>query len=100
MAQSQEEVQQEKRNWHWRNSMRPVRFFSFDARAAIPFCVLLFYFRPVTIVLTIVITSVFSFLENKGLTFPSALRALRSWLTGQYRPGWYSTRRRRLNDYN
>ncbi len=25
---------QEKMNWHWRNSMRVVRFFAFDARAA------------------------------------------------------------------
>ncbi len=99
MAQSQEEVQIEKRNWHWRNSMRPVRFFGLDARAAIPFLILLFYFRTITLIFTIVLTSVFAYLERKGLTFPSALRAFRSWLIGQKRPGWYLMHKRRLIDY-
>jgi intracellular multiplication protein IcmT len=98
-AQTQEDVQIEKRNWHWRNSMRPVRFFGLDARAAIPFFILLFYFRPITIFMTIVLTSIFSYLERKGLTFPSALRAFRSWFMGQRRPGWYWMRKRKMVDY-
>ncbi len=99
MAQSQEEVQQEKRSWHWRNTMRPARFFSLDARAAIPFFVLLFYFRIITLVMTIIITVIFSLLERKGLTFPAALRSFRCWLTGQRRPGWYWMRKRKIVDY-
>ena len=38
---------QEQVNWHWRNSMRPVRFFNFDVKAAIPLFFLLFYARQV-----------------------------------------------------
>ena len=34
-----EDTIEERENWHWRNSMRPVRFFMMDARAAIPFLV-------------------------------------------------------------
>ena len=35
---------QEKVNWHWRNTMRPVRFLAFDARAALPLPLLLVHF--------------------------------------------------------
>ncbi|NCC22036.1 MAG: type IV secretion protein IcmT [Alphaproteobacteria bacterium] len=99
MAQTQEEVLQEKRNWHWRNSMRPVRFFGMDARAGIPWFILLFYFRPVSLVLTLLITAVFSFLEKKGLSFSAALRAFRAWLLGQRRPGYFAFRKRKMIDY-
>jgi intracellular multiplication protein IcmT len=99
VQQTQEEIQQEKRNWHWRNSMRPARFFGLDARAAIPFFILLFYFRPITLFFTFLITAVFSFLERRGLTFPSALRAFRSWLLGQSRKGWYWMRKRKMLDF-
>lgn len=94
-----EDTQEERANWHWRNSMRPVRFFGLDARAAIPFFILLFHFRVVTLVLTIMITSVFVIMERRGLSFPSSLRAFRRWLLGQKRPGWISLRRRRMVDY-
>lgn len=96
---SQEDTQEEKANWHWRNSMRPVRFFGMDARAAIPFFILLVYFRPITLFLTFVSTFVFVSLEKRGLTFPSALRTLRSWFNGQKRPAWITFRRRRFIDY-
>ena len=94
-----EDTEEERANWHWRNTMRPVRFFGLDARAAIPFCVLLFYFRPVTLALAIVITTIFVILERRGLTFPSALRAFRSWFVGQKRPAWITLRKRRMRDY-
>jgi len=96
---SREDTEEERSNWHWRNSMRPVRFFGLDARAALPYCILLFYFRPVTLFLTILLTCVFAFLERRGLTFPASLRAFRCWLLGQRRPGWISMRRRRMVDY-
>lgn len=94
-----EDTEEERVNWHWRNTMRPVRFFGLDARAAWPFCVLLVYFRPISLFLTVVITIVFVQLERKGLSFDSALRAFRAWLLGQRRPAWLSLRRRRLVDY-
>jgi len=90
---------QEKMNWHWRNSMRVVRFFAFDARASAPIPLLLVYARPSTMVLTVITLLVFRFLENKGLTVPSALRNLRSWLVGIDRPGWISVQRRRFVDF-
>lgn len=75
-------------DWHWRNTMRPVRFFAFDARAALPLPLLLVYFRLSTIILTIIFLLIFRFLERKGLTFPAAMRALRASFVGRDRPGW------------
>ncbi|HPD83022.1 MAG TPA: IcmT/TraK family protein [Alphaproteobacteria bacterium] len=94
-----EDTIEERANWHWRNSMRPVRFLNIDARAAIPFALLLVYFRPITVFFTVVSTVLFIALEKRGLTFPSALRAFRSWLNGQSRPAWVSRRRRRFVDF-
>src|SRR5690606_10790559 len=94
-----EDTLEEKANWHWRNTMRPVRFFGLDARAAIPYFVLLVYARPITIFLTVTSTIVFIMLEKRGLSFDSALRALRNWLVGQKRPAWISLRRRRMLDF-
>lgn len=99
MASALDDTLQEKANWHWRNTMRPVRFFNLDARAALPFAVLLVYARPITLFLTIIITMIFRYLEQKGLTFPAAVRALRVWVIGRNRPGWVSYRHRRLVDY-
>lgn len=94
-----EDTQEEKVNWHWRNTMRPVRFFGIDARAAIPFFILLVYFRPVSVFLTLCSTVLFVMLEKRGLSFPCALRAFRSWLNGQKRPAWISGRHRKFVDY-
>lgn len=99
MVQDAHENQLEKVNWHWRNTMRPVRFFNLDARAGLPFFALLIYARLITLVITIVLTAVFWFMERKGLTFPSALRALRVWIIGLERPAWISLRRRRMKDF-
>ena len=88
MAAEQLENLQEKMNWHWRNSMRVVRFIAFDARAALPIPILLVYARLSTITLTIITLMVFRYLERKGLTTPAAMRNLRSWLIGFDRPGW------------
>lgn len=99
MADAATDTAAEKANWHWRNSMRPVRFFNFDARAAIPFALLLVHARLHTLILTIIVTIFFYILERRGLTFPSALRAMRVWFIGQDRPGWVSMRRRRMVDY-
>lgn len=94
-----EDTVEERENWHWRNSMRPARFFSIDARASIPYLVLLVYFRPITLFIAILSTIVFTMMEKRGLSFPSALRAFRSWLNGQKRPAWISPRRRRFTDF-
>lgn len=96
---TREDTEEERANWHWRNSMRPVRFFALDARAAIPFFITLFHFRLVTVFFTIVFTLTFVFLERRGLTFDASLRAFRKWLLGQRRPGWMSIHRKRMIDF-
>jgi intracellular multiplication protein IcmT len=99
MASSTDDTLEEKAHWHWRNSMRPARFFNLDARAAIPYMILLFFFRPVTVFLCFVTTAVFLAMEKRGLSFPAALRSFRLYLSGDNRPGLYLYAHRKLKDY-
>ncbi len=99
MATAEDDTAIEKQNWHWRNTMRPVRFFNMDARAGIPYFLLLVYARPITLLFVIISTAIFKLMEKRGLTFPSALRAFRVWLFGDERPGWLRFRRRTMKDY-
>ncbi len=99
MATAQDDLEVEKANWHWRNSMRPVRFFNLDARAALPFFLLLVYARPVTLVFTILVVLFFRILESKGLTFPAALRSMRVWFVGDKRSSWYTYAHRKMRDF-
>lgn len=99
MAAEQLENLQEKMNWHWRNSMRTVRFLAFDARAALPLCVLLFRLADWRMWLIMLINlMIFRFLEQKGLTFPAALRNLRAWVIGKERPGWILAQNKKFQD--
>jgi len=92
------EEQEEGQTWHWRNTMKTVRFFQFDARAGLFVALLLVHFRIWTLILLVGVLGVFYILERKGLSFPAALRALRVWLIGTKRPGWIWTRRNKLAD--
>lgn len=85
-------------NWHWRNTMKVVRFFNFDARAGFFVVLVLIHARTWTFMLLGTIMCVFYMLERKGLTFPAAMRALRVWIIGPDRPAWIMTRRRKLTD--
>lgn len=98
-AQELENIQ-ERQNWHWRNSMRVVRFIAFDARAALPLCVLLFRLADWRFwFLAIVNLLVFRYFERKGLTTPAALRNFRAWLVGKDRPGWVKAQNKKFHDY-
>ena len=88
-----------KMNWHWRDTMRPIRFLGFDARVAFLIPVWLVYLRWSTIILSFMVFYVFKFLENKGLTFPAALRSLRCWILGRERPGQIGVNRHKFIDY-
>ena len=101
MGSASEEIDniQEKINWHWRNSMRTARFFAFDARAALPIPLLLFYARLSTLILTIVTLILFRFLERKGLTFPAAIRTFRQSIIGFERPGWIGVYKKKFIDW-
>ncbi len=87
------------RDWHWRNSMKPVRFFALDARAAAPFALLLMHFRISTLVFALVVTIAFWIAERAGLTFSAALRRLRLAIIGPRRPRLIWTAHRRMVDY-
>lgn len=89
----------ERVNWHWRNTMRPVRFIAFDARAALPLPLLLVYPRFSTIILTIITLLAFRHLERKGLSFPAAMRSMRSSIVGKERPGWLGVQNRIFKDH-
>lgn len=86
-------------NWHWRNSMKTVRFFGLDARAVIPFLILLVHFRPYTVAFAFLVTLAFWAAERMGLTFPAALRRLRVGIIGPRRPRLIWTAHRRMVDY-
>lgn len=86
-------------NWHWRDTMRPVRFVSWDARVAFLVPVWLLYLRWSTIILSFVVFYTFKYFENKGLTFPAALRALRCWFLGRERPGQIGVASHKFIDY-
>lgn len=88
-----------KMNWHWRDTMRTVRFMGFDARVSFLVPVWLVYLRWSTIIISFLVFYIFKFLENKGLTFPSALRALRCWVLGRSRPGQIGVNAHKFLDY-
>lgn len=84
--------------WHWRNTMKPVRFFGFDARAGFFVVLLLVHARLWTLMLLISVFLIFWLLERKGLSFSSALRAARLWFIGRNRPAWIWTRKHKMID--
>ncbi len=92
------EIQTES-DWHWRNSMKPVRFFALDARVALFLMFFMVHMRAWTFTLFIVMCILFWLLERKGLTFDASVRSFRTWILGANRPGLLWHRRRRLNDF-
>ena len=86
-------------DWHWRNTMRPLRFFSLDVKAAAPLLFWFLHMRLWTLYLMGVFTITFVLVERAGYTVPAALRYFRSWLVGNKRPAWMYTRKRDLIDY-
>ena len=86
-------------DYHWRNAMRPARFFGVDARASGSLFFLLLHMRLWTLGIVIFTMVLFYMLERKGLTFNAALRSFRSWLFGKKRPALLWVRRTQIKDY-
>jgi intracellular multiplication protein IcmT len=84
---------------HWRNSQKITRFFVFDARVFFLLVAFMFHVALWTLSLALIAIAFFFMLERFGLTFESALRAIRCWLLGEYRPAFTRTLRRRWIDY-
>lgn len=83
---------------HWRNSQKPVRFFILDARAFMGVLFLLLHFRLWVLVLCCIVMFAFWMFERYGLAFGAALRAMRLWFMGRYRPANARIARRRYID--
>ena len=71
---------------HWRNTQKPVRFFFLDARAFIGILFFLIHARVWVLILALFLLFIFWVFERKGLMFGAALRAIRGWFVGKYRP--------------
>ena len=87
-------------DYHWRNSMKPVRFFMVDARASVFLIVVIlrmFHWWSWALFLTMLLF--FWMLEKKGLPFDAALRSFRTWILGARRPAWLWIRKRKFHDY-
>ena len=84
---------------HWRNSMKMARLGPLDARAAIPLVFTLLHFRIWTICLAVFTTLIFYILEQRGMSFDAALRALRVWFVSKKRPNITHSNRHRMVDY-
>ena len=84
---------------HWRNTQKPARFFALDARAFTAIFLFLVHARLWTFLFAIFVMIVFWILERRGLTFESALRAMRAWFLGRRRPATVGTRRRYWVDF-
>ncbi len=84
---------------HWRNTQRPVRFFMLDARAFLAILLFLVHERLWTFIIAVLGMMVFWFLERRGLTFESYLRAFRCWIVGTRRPANRRQSTRRWIDY-
>ena len=71
---------------HWRNTQKPARFFSLDARAFCAIMLFLVHARLWTLTLAIVVMCIFWIMERRGLTFEAALRAMRSGFWARVAP--------------
>ena len=86
-------------DFHWRNTMRPTRFFAFDSRAVLPLMLVFVHIRLWTLVLALFTTSVFWMAERAGYGFEPLLRRIRCMIVGPKRPGIVGTKKRHLIDY-
>lgn len=85
-------------SWHWRDTMRPARFFMFDGRVALFVVMILAHPRSYTLIVFALVLVLFWLLERLGLSFESALRRIRSGLCGAERPAHIWTVKRRWLD--
>jgi intracellular multiplication protein IcmT len=84
---------------HWRNSQRIPRFFVFDARIFFVLFIFMVHVAYWTLALALISIFVFWTFERFGLTFESALRAMRAWILGQDRPACIRLKRRHWVDF-
>ena len=73
-------------HFHWRDTYRYPKFFTFDARSTIPLLIMLLHLSWWTLGLSVGVMIFFFLLDRRGLDFASALRAMRRIVAGKHRP--------------
>lgn len=85
---------------HWRNTYKPVKFFFMDVRVGVVIALTMIHIKFWTLALDVVVIALGYYIERSGLGFNSALRAVRCWLAGDYRPALSPRKVRRAVDYD
>lgn len=84
---------------HWRDTMRPARFFTLDARAGFVVLLALMHLRWWTLLIVAATLALFWWLERRGMPFEAALRGLRAFFAGDARPALRRIKTRHRVDY-
>lgn len=89
---------------HWNNTYRPARFFFLDVRVGVIILASFMHVRMWTLGLDVIVIMLGWWVERVGLGFMGAMRAVREYIAGPYRPalpphkirGWVDYGRRRM----
>ena len=84
---------------HWRNTQKTPRFFMLDARSVSAILACMVYLRVWTLVLAVMTMAMFYVFERMGLSFASAIRAVRCYILGRDRPANHRRSIRRYVDF-
>lgn len=85
---------------HWNNTYRPARFFFLDVRVGIIILASFMHVRFWTLSLDVIVIMLGWWIERVGLGFMGAMRALRDYIAGAYRPALPRHKIRRWVDYS
>ena len=83
---------------HWRDTMRPVRFYLIDARLLVLLVLWLFVPTWWTAVAAVLAVTALRVAEARGYRLHAALRRVRAWSAGR-RPALHAGRGRRFVDF-
>ncbi len=84
---------------HWRNTQKTPRFFMLDARSAGVILMCMVYIKIWTLVTAVMVIAMFYVFERAGLSFGSAIRAVRCYILGRDRPANHRRSIRRYVDF-
>lgn len=85
---------------HYRDTYRPAKFLFLDVRVGVVIFASLVHVRYWTLGLDVIVIALSWYVERIGLGFMGALRAVRAWMTGSYRPAMRVQKIRRRVDYD
>ncbi|MCV9964378.1 IcmT/TraK family protein [Pararhizobium sp. BT-229] len=84
---------------HYRDTYKPARFLFLDVRVGVIICASLLHIRYWTIGVDILVILLALYVERIGLGFVGALRAVRAYFSGSYRPALRVQKIRRKVDF-